>query len=98
MEGLSQILEAMDRDFSDIMTNITDWETRKQDRQQERPRWTKDDERKYRLVINKLLANSRRKLRELRNYQSTVKSLKISLATTQERIRNELSPRGNENM
>jgi hypothetical protein len=97
-EGLGQILEAMDRDFSDIMTNITDWETRERDRQQERPRWTKDDERKYRLVINKLLANSRRKLHELRNYQSTVKSLRISLTNTHERIRNELSLRGNENI
>lgn len=97
-EALGQILEVMDTDFGDIMTNITDWETRERDRQQEQPRWTKDDERKYRLVINKLTANSRRKLRELRNYQNTVKSLKTSIATTQERIRNELSLRGNENI
>jgi hypothetical protein len=34
-EALGQILEAVDRDFGDIMTNITDWETRERDRQQE---------------------------------------------------------------
>jgi hypothetical protein len=97
-EALSQILEAMQADFTAIMDNITDWEGRERDRQQEQPRWTTRDERKCRTTINKLLVLNRRSLRELRGYQATVRSLKTSLATTQERIRNELSLRGNENI
>jgi nitrogen fixation/metabolism regulation signal transduction histidine kinase len=97
-EAYGQILEAMEIHIGSIMVNISDWENRERDRQQERPRWTKGDERKYRREINKNLVLCRRKTQELKGHQTTVRSLRASLTTTQERIRNELGLRGNENI
>ncbi|KAI9729388.1 MAG: hypothetical protein M1834_006912 [Cirrosporium novae-zelandiae] len=86
----------METDFGVIMEKISDWENRERDRHREQSRWTKDDERKYRGTINKLLVLNRRKIRDVRTCQSIVRSLKGSLDTIQKQIQNEIERQKNE--
>jgi hypothetical protein len=97
-EDYGEILEAIDGNLTSVIERISEWETRERDRKQEQPRWTKSDDRKYSRDINAFLTISRKKTRELRAHQAMIKSLRTSLTATQERIRNELDLRGNENI
>jgi hypothetical protein len=100
-EDLGRILDILDSDLKEIQDHINEWEERRERdrlRELERPRWTKDDERKYRRAISKMLVLARQTMRQFRSNQSSVRNLRNSLAVTQERIRNELGLRGNENI
>jgi hypothetical protein len=97
-EDYIQILDAVGADFTATMANITAWENRERDRQQGQPRWTTAKKKKYGSAITNLLVQNRMGLRKLRGYQATARLLRTSLAATQDRIRNELTLRGNENI
>jgi hypothetical protein len=97
-ENYIQILDVMGSDFTSMMDNITAWENRERDRRQGQPQWTTAKETRYGKVIINLLDLSRRGLHVTRRYQAKVRLLRTPLAATQERIRNELGLRGNENI
>lgn len=93
-----QILEIIDEELSNIITTVGKWDTRERDRGHERPRWTRNDERKYRLVIRKLEGTNRRRVRDLKKQHERLKLLKETLVKSQDQIRDDLSLRGAENI
>lgn len=93
-----QILEIIDEELSNVITTIAKWDTRERDRGHERPRWTRNDERKYRLVIRKLEGTTKRRVRDLKKQHESLRLLKETLIRSQDRIRDDLSLRGAENI
>ncbi|KAF5523655.1 hypothetical protein CGCA056_v004233 [Colletotrichum aenigma] len=93
-----QILQVLEEDLSDMRVIISKWETREKDRGQERPRWTRTDERKYRRYIGKLEGTTRRRIRDLHRLHVQIQSLKETLRRGQQQIRDDLNLRGSENI
>lgn len=94
----TQILQVVEDEISEALLTLEKWETRERDRGQERPRWTRNDESKYRPFIRKLEGTTRRRTRDLRKYHNLIKSLKETLVSNQDRVRNDLGLRGAENI
>lgn len=92
------ILHAVEEMLSAAIRAIDNWKTRETDRGQERPRWTRDDERKYRRAINKLSGSINRRIREVENHRMSIQSLRASLVSTLDSIRNDLDFNGSENI
>ncbi|EXJ89887.1 hypothetical protein A1O3_02954 [Capronia epimyces CBS 606.96] len=97
-QKFEQVLQAVQDDLAGMLDTISKWESREKDREKERPRWTHKDESKYRGDIRKLVGQTSRKIHELKTYQSQVSSLKDTLASSQDKTRNDLSLLGAENI
>ncbi|KAK2773198.1 hypothetical protein CKAH01_13616 [Colletotrichum kahawae] len=97
-QRFQQILQVLEEDLSDMRVIISKWETREKDRGQERPRWTRTDERKYRRYIGKLEGTTRRRIRDLQRLHVQIQSLKETLRRGQQQIRDDLNLRGSENI
>ncbi|KAK1992783.1 hypothetical protein LX36DRAFT_731693 [Colletotrichum falcatum] len=97
-QKFQQILQVVEEELSDVLLTVSKWETREKDRGQEQPRWTRNDERKYRLFIGKLEGITRRRIRDLQNYHGNIRSLKDTLISSQQQIRDDLGLRGAENI
>ncbi|KAH8658141.1 hypothetical protein BX600DRAFT_468717 [Xylariales sp. PMI_506] len=91
-------LQLMEEDLELSIDAITKWERREDDRGLERPRWTSNDEKKYRTTINKLKSALHRKVRELNLASDHVSMLRQTIESTQDRIRNDQEFRGSENL
>jgi hypothetical protein len=94
----TQILQVVEDEVFEALSTVEKWEMREKDRGQERPRWTRNDESKYRPFIRKLEGATRGRTRDLRKYHGLIKSLKETLVSNQDRIRDDLSLRGAENI
>lgn len=92
------ILQVLEEDLKETLEQIESWKNREADRSQERPRWTKNDERKYRGPINKLLRSNERKIRKLKNHQTHIQSLRTELLNTQQQFRDDLNFLGAEDI
>ncbi|KAF2469786.1 uncharacterized protein BDR25DRAFT_288189, partial [Lindgomyces ingoldianus] len=92
------ILQDVEEELSSALAAISKWESREKDREQQKPRWTRNDERKYRGDINKLLGLNKRKIRDLQSLRDKVLSLKDTLVSSQDQIRDDLGLKGAENI
>ncbi|WYZ44183.1 hypothetical protein EsH8_VII_000619 [Colletotrichum jinshuiense] len=92
------ILQVVDEDLSKVRSIVSKWEMREKDRGHEKPRWTRNDERKYRTFIRKLEGTTGRRIRDLQNLHINIISLKERLITSQQHVRDDLSLRGAENI
>ncbi|KAL1640072.1 hypothetical protein SLS58_007339 [Diplodia intermedia] len=95
---LEQMLRVLDDDLGENLEQIERWRKRDDDRAPEKPRWTRNDERRYRTTITKMLASNDKKIRELEQCRSNVQSLKASLQSTREYIRDDLNLRNAEDV
>lgn len=84
-------LQVMEDDLKDNLENIKLWKAREEERKTEKPRWTKNDESKYRSAITKLLISNSQGIRELEHHVAVISSLRKSLAERLESTRNQLS-------
>lgn len=84
-------LQVMEEDLADTFEKIDLWATREADRKLERPRWTRNDESRYRSAIAKLTTANNHKIRELKRYRSDIKSLRVSIAERLQSTRDNLS-------
>ncbi|KAF2492947.1 hypothetical protein BU16DRAFT_94470 [Lophium mytilinum] len=91
-------LQVMEEDLKDTLEKIDLWRDREVARQPERPRWTKNDESRYRATITKLTTSNNNEIRDLNHYRATIQSLRTSLTSGLESTRNELSFRSAENV
>lgn len=91
-------LQVMEDDLKENIEKIALWRTREKDREPERPRWTRNDERKYRSAITRLSISNNQKVRELERHLSNIQSLRMSLTSRLESTRNELSFQSAENV
>ncbi|PLB36400.1 uncharacterized protein BDW47DRAFT_132853 [Aspergillus candidus] len=76
---LHGILDILKVDLDSIMANIKDWNSREKDRRDEKPRWTNQDERKYRHAITTIELLNQKALRGLLGHKAKVESLERSL-------------------
>ncbi|KAK8030229.1 hypothetical protein PG993_011520 [Apiospora rasikravindrae] len=93
-----ETLQVVEDRLEHIATEIAKWDSRERDRGLERPRWTRNDERKYSGEIKKRLGSSNSKVRDLRRLQADITVLKNLLISRQDQIRNDLSLRSAENI
>lgn len=90
-QNCQQILQAVEEELADVLSTVLKWEAREKDRGQERPRWTRNDERKYRGLIGKMQGSTGRRTRDLHNYRNSIRSLKEQLISNQQQSRDNLS-------
>ncbi|KAK1536796.1 uncharacterized protein CCOS01_02116 [Colletotrichum costaricense] len=86
-----QILQVVEQELSDVLSTVAKWETREKDRGHERPRWTRNDERKYRGSIGKMQGSTARRIRDLQKHRNDVRSLKEQLKSEQQQSRDNIS-------
>lgn len=91
-------LQVMEEDLNEILDKIGLWRDREAARHPEEPRWTKNDESRYRAAITKLTTSNNHEIRQLSDYRATIQSLRTSLTSGLESTRNELSFRSAENV
>ncbi|KAI1392344.1 uncharacterized protein F4822DRAFT_425554 [Hypoxylon trugodes] len=88
-----RVLHLMQEDLDHALRAISDWDRREEDRGTEKPRWTRNAERKYGTIINKLAGTTNRKIRELRQTHTSIVSLRGLLKSHQEQLSHELGRR-----
>ncbi|KAF2502355.1 hypothetical protein BU16DRAFT_554420 [Lophium mytilinum] len=91
-------LQVMEEDLKENLENIGLWRNRDSERQLERPRWTRDDERKYRSVIAKLTASNNQRIRDLEHCLADIRSIRLLLDRMSSSTRDELSYQSAENV
>lgn len=97
-QKFEHILQAVEEDLTAILTTLQKWETREEDRGQEKPRWTRNDERKYRGYVDKFRGQTDRKIWELNAHRDNIRKLKDTLTTSREKIRDDLEIKREENI
>ncbi|MCJ1469815.1 hypothetical protein MMC07_008457 [Pseudocyphellaria aurata] len=98
LQEIHQILVALKNKFTSILEAIDLWKDRESTRGQERPRWTRHDEQKYRGSINKHSARQEKHVRELRNQQASIEFLITLVISAQEANRSERSLQETQNV
>ncbi|KAF4536201.1 Mg2+ transporter zinc transport protein [Lasiodiplodia theobromae] len=86
-----QILEVVEDDITENLEKISEWNQREKERYLEKPRWTRNNERKYRGTISKLLASNERKILRLQRCRTNVQTLKNSLESRLQYMRDDLN-------
>ncbi|KAJ5937603.1 hypothetical protein N7454_003945 [Penicillium verhagenii] len=86
--SLHEMLEVLDDELGRIWENVNAWQMREQDRRTEQPRWTNNDERKYRDALNAVFLLSQNAERELHGERSKVASFIKSLQYQSEEAKN----------
>ncbi|KAL1638691.1 hypothetical protein SLS58_008723 [Diplodia intermedia] len=97
-QTLEQLLQILEDDLAETLLRVSSWERREKDRGSERPRWTKKDERSYRGDLRKMLVSNSKRVAQLRRLQASVQSLRASLSSKRDSIRDDLSLRGSEDI
>ncbi|KAL1617119.1 hypothetical protein SLS56_011122 [Neofusicoccum ribis] len=97
-QTLEKILQLLEEDLTETLLKVSSWETREKDRGPERPRWTRKDERTYRGSLRKMLVSNSQNVAQLRRLQANVQSLRASLSSKRDSIRDDLSLRGSEDV
>lgn len=89
-------LTIVEEDFAKNLETLHGWRNREADRGKSRPRWTKNDERKYRNAIDAMVRSNRQKFRRLDALQSQIKNLITRIESSGDRYRDDLSLRSAE--
>ncbi|KAK8063172.1 hypothetical protein PG996_007824 [Apiospora saccharicola] len=93
-----EALQVIEDQLEHIATEIAKWESRERSRGQEKPRWTRRDERKYSGAIKKRLGACNSIVRDLRRLKADITVRKQLLISRQDQIRNDLSLNSAENI
>lgn len=94
-EAIQPILRTVHDELSTAFSTLLKWATREKDREAEAPRWTRNDERKYRGVLNKLEGSTSRKISDVERILGRIDALEKFLDSYFDKTRARLS---NENM
>lgn len=98
LQEINQILVVLSNNFASILEIIDLWDDRESTRGQERPRWTRNDEQKYRQSIKKRSAQQKKFIRELKTKKAKVDFLITLVTSAQEAIRSTRSLHEAENI
>lgn len=93
-----EVLNAVEDDLTSSLDTLQKWSYRERDRGQEQPRWTRNDERKYRDAIVQYRGSTDRHIRDLVTHRDTMRKLKDNLATKRQKIHDDRELRRNENI
>lgn len=92
------LLHTVEEDLKSNLNTLDKWTSREQDRGPEQPRWTHNDERKYRSIINKYRASTQQRIKDLEVHRDSISKFKDDLATSRQKIRDDRELRRNENI
>lgn len=93
-----ELLQKAEEDITSSLDTLSKWSTREQDRGQEKPRWTRNDERKYRGSINKLRNSTERQRWDLESCRDRMCKLRETLVTRRDKIRADLEANREQNI
>lgn len=85
-----QVLQMMEEDLTSISDELHKWNHREAEREEEKPRWTTNDEKKYRTTINKLRGTSERATSELQAIRGAMRKFRDFLALNRKNLKDEL--------
>ncbi|KUI53688.1 hypothetical protein VP1G_01109 [Cytospora mali] len=97
-QEFDHLLQALEQDLASTLAKVKIWESREAERGEEKPRWTQNDERKYRTAINKLQFNLRSEIDQVGKVHDDIKSLRELYTRRLKDTREELSSRSNQNI
>ncbi|KAL2278236.1 hypothetical protein FJTKL_14647 [Diaporthe vaccinii] len=97
-EGFAPLLQALADDLISAQDIIGQWEAREGARGQERPRWTHNDERKYRAAITRAQRVLKWRKKGIQDLLNDVESLRDACTARLANAREELSFRSNQNI
>ncbi|KAF3807823.1 hypothetical protein GCG54_00007557 [Colletotrichum gloeosporioides] len=92
-ENIQRILRTLMANIEENVAQITLWQNREKDRLAERPRWTFQDESRFRVIIHKLQVSNEHAIRELNRLHTKIFKLEESLVKKLEMIRSDLEER-----
>lgn len=92
-QAYQQLLQTVEQDLQENLDQIDRWLNREKERMAERPRWTFNDESRYRAVISKLLVSNEHHILDLRRSHASISSFNESLTKKLEIIRSEIDQR-----
>ncbi|KAF4959459.1 hypothetical protein FGADI_1680 [Fusarium gaditjirri] len=88
-----RILQRVDQDMTENFVKIALWLNREHERRTERPRWTFNDEIRYRSIVTKVTFQNDHTLQDLRRSHTSISNYNESLTSRLETIRNNLDQR-----
>ncbi|KAL1856824.1 hypothetical protein Daus18300_010587 [Diaporthe australafricana] len=97
-EGFAPLLQALADDLISAQDIIGQWETREGGRGQERPRWTRNDEKKYRAAITRCQRALNWRKKGIQDALNDVESLREACTARLANAREELSFRSSQNI
>lgn len=97
-EGFAPLLQALTDDLISTQGLIGQWETREDGRGQEKPRWTHNDEKKYRADITRCQRVLQWRKKRIQDLLDDVESLREACTARLANAREELSFRSNQNI
>ncbi|KAG5798781.1 hypothetical protein H9Q69_002189 [Fusarium xylarioides] len=86
-QKVQEILQALEGDLVWNLSKVDLWLGREKERQTERPRWTLNDESRYRGVIAKLSSSNTRRIEDLRYIRTDISNYNDSITRKLEMIR-----------
>ncbi|OBS19986.1 hypothetical protein FPOA_11709 [Fusarium poae] len=93
-----RILQTVEQDLAENLAQIEIWVNRERQRQNEPPRWTFNDEIRYRTIISKLSIQNDHSIQELRRTHANMARFNEALTTELERLANEVDRRREDNI
>lgn len=97
-QGFEPLLQALVDDLTSAQDIIGQWEAREGGRGQERPRWTLNDERKYRADISRCERVLQRRKKEIQDLLSDIESVRDACTALLANAREELSFHSSQNI
>lgn len=97
-EGFAPLLQALSDDLTSAQDIISQWEAREGGRGQERPRWTLNDERKYRAPITRGQRVLKLRKKAIQDLRDDLESLQEACTARLANAREELSFRSSQNI
>ncbi|CAG1994742.1 unnamed protein product [Fusarium graminearum] len=97
-QSYQHILQIVEQDLVENLAKIELWMDREHERQNEPPRWTFNDEIRYRTIISKMLIQNNHSVQALRHIQANISQFKKVLTIELERMSNEMNRRREDNI
>ncbi|KAK1467271.1 hypothetical protein CMEL01_11264 [Colletotrichum melonis] len=92
-QQVQDVLQMVEGDLAGNLAQMELWRTWEKDRQAEKPRWTLNDENRYRVIIVKLRVSNEDDVQKLKRIHLEIASLNELLAKSLEVMRNDLEQR-----
>lgn len=97
-QDFEPLVQKLHADIASSQAIVSQWEAREEDRGKEKPRWTSNDERKYRASILTIRREIRHQISQLQQLHETTKSLQDLCSNRLDKAREDLGFRSEQNI
>lgn len=92
------LVQMLDNDLASTQTTVNQWETRETERGKEKPRWTPNDERKYRASIMTIRREIKHQVNQLQRLRERTKAVHYLCSNRLDKAREDLRFRSEQNI